>query len=121
MENIKTPNNLPNQKKVTFVLLEEQSDGTLKVQGIKGNDKDKPDVNLDSILQKIKDGEIKLPATTTPASTTTTTSTTTEVTTKTSYSTSSPISVTGKHFSIKPSSLIISFNTCSNSQFVRFK
>lgn len=103
MENIKTPNNLPNQKKVTFVLLEEQSDGTLKVQGIKGNDKDKPDVNLDSILQKIKDGEIKLPtttpsSTTTISSTTTTTSrpTTTEVTTRTSYSTSSPISVTGK-------------------------
>lgn len=104
MENIKTPNNLPNQKKVTFVLLEEQSDGTLKVQGIKGNDKDKPDVNLDSILQKIKDGEIKLPTTTpsatTISSTTTTTSrpTTTEVTTRTSYSTSTPkaISVTGK-------------------------
>ncbi|XP_072388728.1 uncharacterized protein [Diabrotica undecimpunctata] len=52
--------NLPNQKKVTFVLLEEQSDGTLKVQGVKGNDKDKT-VDVDAILSKIKRGEIKLP------------------------------------------------------------
>ncbi|CAH1175743.1 unnamed protein product [Phaedon cochleariae] len=53
--------NLPNQKKVTFVLLEEQSDGTLKVQGIKGNGKDKSEVDIDKILKKIKQGEIKLP------------------------------------------------------------
>ncbi|KAJ8973531.1 hypothetical protein NQ317_015665 [Molorchus minor] len=52
---------LPNQKRVTFVLLEEQSDGTLKVQGIKGNGKDKPEIDVDSILKKIKTGEIKLP------------------------------------------------------------
>lgn len=51
---------LPKEKKVTFVLLEEQSDGTLKVQGVKGNDKDK-NVDIDAILSKIKRGEIKLP------------------------------------------------------------
>ncbi|XP_074042941.1 uncharacterized protein [Leptinotarsa decemlineata] len=64
-------NNLPKEKKVTFVLLEEQSDGTLKVQGIKGNGKDKPDVDVDSILKKIKQGEIKLPNTQTVTTTTT--------------------------------------------------
>ncbi|XP_057662613.1 uncharacterized protein LOC130897748 [Diorhabda carinulata] len=52
--------NLPDEKKVTFVLLEEQSDGTLKIQGVKGNDKDKP-VDVDAILNKIRKGEIKLP------------------------------------------------------------
>lgn len=51
-----------NQKKVTFVLLEEQSDGSFKVQGVKGNDgKEKQEVDVESILKKIKDGEIKLP------------------------------------------------------------
>jgi uncharacterized surface protein with fasciclin (FAS1) repeats len=55
------PTNLPNQKKVTFVLLEEQDDGTLKVQGVKGSGKDKPEVDVDSILKRIKNGEIKLP------------------------------------------------------------
>lgn len=56
------PSNLPSQKKVTFVLLEEQSDGTFKVQGVKGNGgKDKSEVDVDSILKKIKNGEIKLP------------------------------------------------------------
>ncbi|KAG5890392.1 hypothetical protein JTB14_029756 [Gonioctena quinquepunctata] len=72
--------NLPNQRKVTFVLLEEQSDGTLKVQGIKGNGKDKPDVDVDSILKKIKRGEIKLPNTS-EVSTTTSTSEKPDVTT----------------------------------------
>lgn len=71
------PTNLPSQKKVTFVLLEEQSDGTFKVQGVKGNGKDKSEVDVDSILKKIKNGEIKLPppppAASTPSSTTTTT------------------------------------------------
>lgn len=55
------PSNLPDQKKVTFVLLEEQSDGTFKVQGVKGNGKDKSEVDVDSILKRIKNGEIKLP------------------------------------------------------------
>ncbi|XP_065162862.1 uncharacterized protein [Atheta coriaria] len=57
------PQNIPNQKKVTFVLLEEQNDGSFKVQGVKGNSngKEKTEVDVDSILKKIKDGEIKLP------------------------------------------------------------
>lgn len=55
------PSDLPNQKKVTFVLLEEQSDGSFKVQGVKGNGKEKPEVDVDSILKRIKNGEIKLP------------------------------------------------------------
>ena len=56
------PTNIPNQKKVTFVLLEEQSDGTFKVQGIKGNsEKEKDSVDVDSILKRIEKGEIKLP------------------------------------------------------------
>ncbi|KAI4465470.1 periostin-related [Holotrichia oblita] len=56
------PANLPDPKKVTFVLLEEQDDGTLKVQGVKGNnDQNKEEVDVDSILKRIKEGEIKLP------------------------------------------------------------
>lgn len=61
----KLPPTLANQKKVTFVLLEEQQDGTFKVQGIKGNSEDqanKESVNVDAILEKIKKGEIKLPS-----------------------------------------------------------
>ncbi|XP_044730491.1 uncharacterized protein LOC123293668 [Chrysoperla carnea] len=50
------------QKQVTFVLLEEQDDGSYKVQGVRGNnDKAKDNVDVDSILKKIKNGEIKLP------------------------------------------------------------
>lgn len=57
------PSGLTGQKKVTFVLLEEQQDGSFKVQGVKGNadQNSKESVNVDSILQKIKAGEIKLP------------------------------------------------------------
>ncbi|KRT79026.1 hypothetical protein AMK59_8388, partial [Oryctes borbonicus] len=56
------PSSLPDPKKVAFVLLEEQDDGTVKVQGVKGNsDKDEGGVDVDSILKQIKDGEIKLP------------------------------------------------------------
>lgn len=71
LEHIESPSNLPDKKKVTFVLLEEQSDGTLKVQGIKGSGKDKPEVDVDSILKKIRNGEIKIPtAAPKPSSTT---------------------------------------------------
>ncbi|ERL92794.1 hypothetical protein D910_10102 [Dendroctonus ponderosae] len=73
LESIKAPSTIPDQKKVTFVLLEEQSDGSLKVQGVKGNGKEKPDVDLDSILKKIKAGEIRLPSTTLSPPTTVTT------------------------------------------------
>ncbi|XP_015114826.1 uncharacterized protein LOC107039624 [Diachasma alloeum] len=48
-------------KKVTFVVLEEQSDGTFKVQGVKGNSKEDGGVDVESIVEKIKKGEIKLP------------------------------------------------------------
>ncbi|XP_024878539.1 transcription factor SPT20 homolog [Temnothorax curvispinosus] len=59
----KTPiiQNLP-AKKVTFVLLEEQPDGSYKVQGIKGNANDKESgTDVESIVEKIKKGELKLP------------------------------------------------------------
>lgn len=59
----KTPiiQNLP-AKKVTFVLLEEQPDGSYKVQGIKGNTNDKESgTDVESIVEKIKKGELKLP------------------------------------------------------------
>ncbi|KAJ8928592.1 hypothetical protein NQ314_018831 [Rhamnusium bicolor] len=48
----------------------EQNDGTLKVQGIKGNGKDKPEIDVDSILKRIKAGEIKLPNALKPTTTT---------------------------------------------------
>ncbi|CAK9814159.1 Transforming growth factor-beta-induced protein ig-h3 [Anthophora plagiata] len=47
-------------KKVTFVVLEEQADGSYKVQGVKGNT-DKEGSEVDSIVEKIKTGELKLP------------------------------------------------------------
>jgi hypothetical protein len=55
---------LPQQKKVTFVYLEEQDDGSFKVQGVKGNnDKDvkTSGTEVDSIVNRIKSGDIKLP------------------------------------------------------------
>ncbi|KAG8335607.1 hypothetical protein J6590_064319 [Homalodisca vitripennis] len=59
------PQELP-QKKVTFVILEEQADGTLKVQGVRGNENNPKEGNgdVDSIIKKIEKGEIKLPKST---------------------------------------------------------
>jgi len=56
----KLPSSLPD-KKVTFVLLEEQNDGTYKVQGIRGNEGKNTGEEVDSILKKIKAGELELP------------------------------------------------------------
>lgn len=55
---------VPTQKKVTFVYLEEQDDGSYKVQGVKSNnDKEakRSGAEVDSILKRIKNGEIQLP------------------------------------------------------------
>lgn len=55
---------VPTQKKVTFVYLEEQDDGSYKVQGVKSNnDKEakRSGVEVDNILKRIKNGEIQLP------------------------------------------------------------
>ncbi|CAL1686442.1 unnamed protein product [Lasius platythorax] len=50
-------------KKVTFVVLEEQPDGSYKVQGIKGNANDKESgTDVESIVERIKKGELKLPS-----------------------------------------------------------
>jgi uncharacterized surface protein with fasciclin (FAS1) repeats len=57
---------VPHQKKVTFVYLEEQDDGSYKVQGVKSNnDKEakRSGAEVDSILKRIRNGEIKLPPT----------------------------------------------------------
>ncbi|CAB0042777.1 unnamed protein product [Trichogramma brassicae] len=72
-------------KKVTFVVLEEQPDGSYKVQGVKGNADKDSNVDVDSIVERIKKGELKLP----PPSTSSTSSSTrypssTTSTTKTS-------------------------------------
>lgn len=62
-------------KKVTFVVLEEQPDGSYKVQGVKGNANDKESgTDVESIVEKIKKGELKLP----PSSVSTTQSSTLE-------------------------------------------
>lgn len=56
--------NLPSQKKVTFVYLEEQNDGSYKVQGVKANgDKEAKTkgTEVDNIVKRIKNGEIQLP------------------------------------------------------------
>ncbi|OXU25312.1 hypothetical protein TSAR_013032 [Trichomalopsis sarcophagae] len=56
-------NGLQNQpaKKVTFVVLEEQADGSYKVQGVKGNAEKDSGTDVDSIVERIKKGELKLP------------------------------------------------------------
>lgn len=54
------------KKKVTFVYLEEQNDGSYKVQGVKSNgekDAKTNGVEVDSIIDRIKNGEIQLPPT----------------------------------------------------------
>ncbi|XP_065215390.1 uncharacterized protein LOC135842037 [Planococcus citri] len=62
----KLPQNIP-QKKVTFVILEEQADGTVKVQGVRGSEKEslkESGEEVDTIIKKIKQGELKLPPST---------------------------------------------------------
>lgn len=56
---------VPSQKKVTFVYLEEQDDGSYKVQGVKSNnDKEVKTAGseVDTILKRIKNGDIQLPS-----------------------------------------------------------
>lgn len=50
-------------KKVTFVFLEEQPDGSVKIQGVKGNTNQEAEGNevVDSLIKKIKNGSLKLP------------------------------------------------------------
>ncbi|KAF6215243.1 hypothetical protein GE061_009995, partial [Apolygus lucorum] len=58
--------NIP-QKKVTFVILEEQPDGSVKVQGVRGSENEPTETKgseVDSIIAKLKNGEIKLPPST---------------------------------------------------------
>jgi hypothetical protein len=61
------PQNLP-QKKVTFVFLEEQADGSFKVKGVRGNNNGDPEGDkasagdVESIIKKIQEGDLKLPA-----------------------------------------------------------
>ncbi|XP_014206682.1 mediator of RNA polymerase II transcription subunit 15 [Copidosoma floridanum] len=87
-------NPLQNQpaKKVTFVVLEEQPDGSYKVQGVKGNVEKEAGTDVDSIVERIKKGEIKLPPSSTTqrqvaSSTTSTTMTPTTTTTTERHST----------------------------------
>lgn len=48
-------------KKVTFVVLEEQADGSYKVRGVKSNAEKNDSADVKSIVEKIKKGEINLP------------------------------------------------------------
>lgn len=69
------------QKRVTFVVLEEQPDGSYKVQGVKGNSEKNDSMDVESIVEKLKKGELKLPSSSmNPSSTTKYVSTTTTVT-----------------------------------------
>jgi hypothetical protein len=60
------PQNLP-QKKVTFVFLEEQEDGSYKVKGVKGSNMGQTEGDqttagdVESIIKKLEEGDIKLP------------------------------------------------------------
>ncbi|KAL0894412.1 hypothetical protein ABMA27_013028 [Loxostege sticticalis] len=58
----KIPNSIQNKKKVTFVFLEEQDDGSFKVKGVKANGQQTEEgPEVENILNKIKKGEIQLP------------------------------------------------------------
>lgn len=62
--NLQSVNALPEKKKVTFVYLEEQDDGSYKVQGVKANGEKEAKTKgaeVDSIINRIKNGEIQLP------------------------------------------------------------
>lgn len=64
--NLQSVGSLPNKKKVTFVYLEEQNDGSYKVQGVKSNGEKEAKTKgteVDSIINRIKNGEIQLPPT----------------------------------------------------------
>lgn len=54
---------LSNAKKATFVFLEEQPDGSVKIQGIKGNTNEEVEEkeSVESLLKKIQEGSLKLP------------------------------------------------------------
>lgn len=80
------PSNIQNQKKVTFVILEEQPDGSVKVQGVKSNNEQSQQAEVDSILKRIKDGELKLPQSSSPnKSKSTSFQSSTKTTTKPNY------------------------------------
>ncbi|CAH2065888.1 unnamed protein product, partial [Iphiclides podalirius] len=56
------PNSIQGKKKVTFVFLEEQDDGTFKVKGVKANGQQTEEgPEVENIINKIKKGEIQLP------------------------------------------------------------
>lgn len=58
----KIPASIQNKKKVTFVFLEEQDDGSFKVKGVKANGQQTEEgPEVENILNKIKKGEIQLP------------------------------------------------------------
>lgn len=64
--NLQPVASLPDQKKVTFVYLEELDDGSLRVQGVKANGEKEAKTKgaeVDSIIDRIKKGEIQLPST----------------------------------------------------------
>lgn len=103
------PPTLPPKKKATYVYLEEQTDGSFKIQGVKANgekETKQTGSEVESILERIRSGEIKLPPSvsrltlpndelveiksgkiiqTTRAPTTTTSTTTTTTTTPTPF------------------------------------
>ncbi|XP_004929162.1 uncharacterized protein LOC101735700 [Bombyx mori] len=88
----KIPTDLQNKKKVTFVFLEEQDDGSYKVKGVKANGQQTEEgPEVENILNKIKRGEIQLPGPTKISnslfvgSTTTTTTTSRPSTESTDY------------------------------------
>lgn len=62
--NLQSVSALPEKKKVTFVYLEEQDDGSYKVQGVKANGEKEAKTKgaeVESIINRIKTGEIQLP------------------------------------------------------------
>ncbi|XP_055850690.1 putative mediator of RNA polymerase II transcription subunit 26 [Episyrphus balteatus] len=108
----------PPKKKATYVYLEEQADGSFKIQGVKANGEKETKTTgaeVESILERIRSGEIKLPPSVTrlilpndqevtldngkivqqPRTTTTTTTTTrrppTSTTTTTTTTTTTPV------------------------------
>lgn len=93
---LQSVNALPEKKKVTFVYLEEQDDGSYKVQGVKANGEKEAKTKgaeVESIINRIKNGEIQLPPPATHPAQNTATSASQRTTTRVTPSSPAPSTI----------------------------
>lgn len=99
--NLQPVSTLPEKKKVTFVYLEEQDDGSYKVQGVKANGEKEAKTKgaeVESIINRIKNGEIQLPPPATQQVSNTATSASQRTTTRVTPSAPPPSTISNQPF-----------------------